>query len=118
MESKRHFQRVTIDEMKQRRAEMELERKLAELMSYIDQQIEEAVGEVMNELGYVYDNNMTYEEIKELHEQLEREGISFDVDTQQVGSKYIANIKVSQLARTLEFDLGGDDIAKSEHCID
>jgi hypothetical protein len=108
MESKRHFQRITVDDMKAEKARIEMERKLAELMSYIDQQTEKAVGEVMNELGYNYREGMTFEEVKELHEQLEQDGITFDIDTEQVGSKYIVKVKVSQLARTLEFDLGGE----------
>jgi C-terminal processing protease CtpA/Prc len=109
MQSKRHFQRLTIDDMKAKKAQIEMERKLAELMSYIDDKINSAVNDVVNELGYTCNDEMTFEEIQQLNQQMQQDGISLEVETKQVDSKYIAVIKVVQVARTLEFDLRGEE---------
>lgn len=101
------FVRLTIDDMEEKRAKKELEEALAEVSDLISEKINASITEVIRELGYNYHDDMTPEEIQQIGEQMKRDGIDIVVDDKMEGNKYKVDIKVVQVARAIEFDLGG-----------
>jgi hypothetical protein len=101
------FVRLTIDDMEKKRAKKELEEALAEVSDLISEKINASITEVIRELGYNYHDNMTPEEIQQIGQQMKQDGIDIVVDDKMEGNKYKVDIKVVQVARAIEFDLGG-----------
>lgn len=101
------FVRLTIDDMEEKRAKKELEEALAEVSDLISEKINASITEVIRELGYNYHDDMTPEEIQQIGKQMKQDGIDIVVDDKIEGNKYKVDIKVVQVARAIEFDLGG-----------
>jgi hypothetical protein len=101
------FVRLTISDMEKKKAEKELEEALAEVSDLISEKINASITEVIRELGYNYHDNMTPEEIQQIGQQMKQDGIDIVVDDKMEGNKYKVDIKVVQVARAIEFDLGG-----------
>ena len=73
----------------------------------ISEKINASITEVIRELGYNYHDDMTPEEIQQIGKQMKQDGIDIVVDDKMEGNKYKVDIKVVQVARAIEFDLGG-----------
>ncbi|QCK84075.1 hypothetical protein E5Z46_18860 [Geobacillus kaustophilus NBRC 102445] len=101
------FVRLTIDDMEEKRAKKELEEALAEVSDLISEKINASITEVIRELGYNYHDDMTPEEIQQIGKQMKQDGIDIVVDDKMEGNIYKVDIKVVQVARAIEFDLGG-----------
>ncbi|KJE26024.1 hypothetical protein LG52_8 [Geobacillus kaustophilus] len=103
----KRFVRLTIEDMEKEREKKALEEALAEVSDLISEKINASITEVIRELGYNYHDNMTPEEIQQIGRQMEQDGIDIVVDDKMEGNIYKVDIKVVQVARAIEFDLGG-----------
>ena len=103
----KHFQRITINDMQVKKASSELEDYLAEYAEEVSNTINTHVTEVMNELGYNYNDNMTIEEIQDIKNKMDEDGVDILIDDEMDGETYKVAIKVVQTARVIEFKMGG-----------
>lgn len=96
MREKEVFKRLSIDEMKKAKEQKELQEKYEQFVTEYEQQIEleaEKLAQELSDQGYDVDNF----EIQ----------ISQGYDSEN--NKVIVQLKVVQVARELEFDLGGEN---------
>jgi hypothetical protein len=110
---KKFDKKLTIEEMKKKAAEKETSSNASELADkfahMIDAETDKAVVEVIRELGFEAEEGMSLEEADKLHGKMKEAGQYINISTDNVGSKYVVTVSVIQTARTLEFDLGGDE---------
>lgn len=104
----KQFRRITIQEMEASKRAQEMKRALEEFAEGIADTINKNVEEVVRELGYQYSDNMTPEEVQQLGQQMQADGVDIVVDDEMDGNVYRVAIKVVQTARVLEFNLGGE----------
>ena len=78
---------------------------LDEVMEQIDNNVDDAVVDLLQELGYNAKRDMTLEETQELQEQLTRDNLEVQIEPEQQDDTYKVAIKVSQVAKVLTFNL-------------
>ena len=121
MKSKEPFKRLTIDEMRKLKESRSEEAKTVSAMMdafahQIDQEVDKVVLELLTELGFEVKQGMTAEELALLDKQMKDAGVGINIESETVQvqdagtTKAVHRVKVwaYQLARTLEFDLGGE----------
>ncbi|AYP68735.1 hypothetical protein BpsS36_00029 [Bacillus phage vB_BpsS-36] len=108
MQQRQPFKRMTIDEMKKAKAETEMASMVDALMSQLDSELNKAVTTVIRELGYEVSDEPAPPEAQQLREKMAEDGYAVEVSYHQDGNKLIGIVKVVQVARSLEFDLGGE----------
>lgn len=106
MEHKKPFKKLTIPDKK---VEPTIKPQMIdELMAQIDREVDLAMVDLLRQLGYDAKEGMTHEEAKELQKKMREADEFVSIDTRQEGNSYIVEMRVVQLAKTLKFDLGGE----------
>lgn len=102
MENKKPFKRVDVESQQE---QAESTDTLDEVMEQIDNNVDDAVVDLLQELGYNAKRDMTLEETQELQEQLTRDNLEVQIEPEQQDDTYKVAIKVSQVAKVLTFNL-------------
>lgn len=104
MKEREPFKRLNVEELRKKRA---IEEAMNDFMLKADLEINRAVVEVVNELGYSAKEDMPLEETQELASKMKADGVEVSVRTSQEGKTYTAEVVVIQVSRALEFNLEG-----------
>jgi 5'-3' exonuclease len=103
MEQRKPFKRVTIPEKKH---EPVIEPSMLDAqMALIDEEVDRAMVELLNELGYEASENMTLEQYEQLAKRMENDGIYVSIHTETNKMNYDVKLQVLQVAKTLRFTL-------------
>jgi hypothetical protein len=110
MEQRKPFQKINIEQpsKEQKESQERLAQMVDAQMELIDIEVDNAMIDLIRELGYNAERGMTLEETQELHERMKKAGHYIAIETEQEGTTYIVKLQVIQLAKTLRFELGGE----------
>jgi hypothetical protein len=117
MEQKKPMKRVTVESIKKQQEARQLEGLIEEVHANFHEEIEKKVLTVLADLGYDVYDGMTEEELKRLHSELTRDGISVTIepesflerDGEHFKGKVIFHVRVNYRADNLEVNLKGGE---------
>lgn len=107
--NKEGFKRVTVSQMKAKKEAHEIATKLDKRVQEIDDLVFEEQNNLIKELGYVVPSYKDHNEVVALNNQMKADGFSIGVHQHQEGNNLVVELTITQVARKMIFDLGGDD---------